>query len=82
MPRLHAEPLLFCAAWAALALVAGLVAGWPAGVLLSVGLLAVIMPTSTLVLTRLENFQAERLIRWGILVLAALAFLVWMKLEG
>jgi hypothetical protein len=79
MPKLHAEPLLFCVAWALLAFAAGVMVGWQAGAILSVGLLLVIMPTSTLVLTRLEDFRIERLVRWGILVLAALGFALWVR---
>ena len=74
MPRLHAEALIFCFAWIALALWAGLSAGWKWGAGLSVGLMVVIMPLSTLVLTRTESFKAERLARWGILAAAALVF--------
>ena len=79
MPNFQAEPLLFCVAWAALAVAGGVLAGWFAGVILSLGLLAVIMPTSTLVVTRLEDFRIERIVRWGILAVAALGFFVWMK---
>ena len=79
MPKLYPEPLLFCAAWALLAVAAGIMVGWQAGVVLSLGLLAVIMPASTLVVTRLEDLRIERLVRWGILVLAALGFVIWVK---
>ena len=79
MPRLHAEALVFCFAWAALALAAGLIAGWKWGAGLSVGLMLVIMPVSTLVLTRTESFRAERLARWGILAVAALGFALWVR---
>ena len=79
MPRLHAEALVFCFAWAALALAAGLVSGWKLGAALSVGLMLVIMPVSSLILTRTESFQAERLVRWGILAVAALAFALWVS---
>ena len=79
MTRVHAEPLLFCAAWAALAVSGGLAAGWMAGVILSVGLLMIIMPLSSVVLTRTENFSAERTLRWGVLAFAAVGLLVWLK---
>ncbi|WP_129792048.1 hypothetical protein [Sphingosinicella sp. CPCC 101087] len=74
MPQLRAEPVIFGLAWAALAVAAALTAGWIAGAALSVGLMLVIMPVSSLVLTRAESFRAERLARWGILAVAALAF--------
>ena len=79
MPRLHIEPLLFCVAWAALAIGGGLVAGWQAGAVLSVGLLLIIMPTSSLVLTRTDSFQVERAVRWTILAVATLALLLWLR---
>ena len=79
MPRLHAEPLIFCLAWAGLALIAGALAGWKAGAALSVGLMLVIMPVSNLILTRAESFQAERLVRWGILAVAAAGFALWVR---
>jgi hypothetical protein len=79
MPRLLIEPLIFCFAWAGLALTAGALAGWKAGAVLSVGLLLVMMPVSSLILTRTESFQAERLVRWGILAMAALGFALWVR---
>ena len=82
MPRLHAEALLFCFAWTGLALWAGLSAGWKWGAGLSVGLMVVIMPVSTLVLTRTESFRAERLARWAILAVAALVFALWTGAAG
>ena len=77
MPALHAEALLFCLAWAALALGAGMMSGWIAGAILSVGLMLVLMPVSSVVLTRTDNFELERLIRWGILLVAAACYLAW-----
>ena len=82
MPRLHAEPLVFCFAWVALALWAGLSAGWKWGAGLSVGLMLVIMPVSRLVLTRTDSFPAERAARWGILAVAAVVFGFWIRVAG
>ncbi|MGZ8310883.1 MAG: hypothetical protein ACXWUP_05465 [Allosphingosinicella sp.] len=82
MPRLYVEPLLFCIAWALLALAAGLLVGWQAGAVLTVGLLLVIMPTSTLLLTKLESLRIERAVRWGILAVAALGFALWVNGQG
>ncbi len=79
MPRLHAEALFFCIVWAALALSAGLLVDWLAGVLLSVGLLLIIMPVSSFVLTRTDSFQTERIARWGILASAALGLLAYLN---
>ena len=77
MPRVHPEALLFCLVWAALALSGGWMLGWQVGALLSVGLLLVIMPTSTLVLTRTDSFRTERLVRWGILAVTAASLVAW-----
>jgi hypothetical protein len=79
MPRLHLEALLFCLVWATLAIGAGLVAGWQAGAVLSVGLLLIIMPASSLVLTRTDSFAAERTVRWAILAVAALLLMIWLR---
>ena len=82
MPKLHPEPLLFCAAWAALAIAGGWLAGWMAGVVLSLGLLLIIMPLSSVMLTRTENFSAERTLRWGVLACAAVGLLIWLHAFG
>ena len=79
MPRFHPEALIFCLVWAGLALAGGWMLGWQAGALLSVGLMLVIMPTSTLVLTRTDSFQTERLVRWGILAVAAASLMAWLN---
>ena len=79
MPKLHVEPLLFCLAWATLAVVGALLGGIWAGVVVSLGLLVILMPVSALILTRFEDFRFERQVRWGILLLAALALAVWIR---
>ena len=73
MKRLNIEALIYCIAWAALAVIGWRVAGPTAGLLLSAGLFLVIMPTSALILSQTGNFAAERGVRWAILVAAALA---------
>jgi len=82
MTRLHPEPLLFCAAWAALAIAGGLWGSWWIGVLLSFGLLLLISAASLQILTRTENMALERQVRWGILAVAALALVVGINAFG
>jgi hypothetical protein len=78
MPKLYAEPLLFCLAWTALAVAGAVLGGIWAGVVLSLGLVVVLMPASAVILTRTEDFKFERQVRWGILILAGLALLLWL----
>ncbi|WP_114954550.1 hypothetical protein [Sphingosinicella terrae] len=79
MPRLHIEALLFCLAWAALAVCGGLLAGWRTGALLSVGLLVVIMPISSVIVTRVESENVERAVRWGLLAAAGIGLLAYLN---
>ena len=82
MPKLHVEALIFCLCWAALAILAGVQAGLVAGAALSAGLLLIIMPTSSYVLSKTGSFALERQVRWGILVIAALGyglFQTWVR---
>lgn len=74
MPKLHAEALLFCLAWAALAMAGFALSGAVAGGLLSVGLLLLIMPTSSLVLAKTSDLGIERKTRWSILIGAGALF--------
>lgn len=55
-----------------LALVGYRLGGLKAGLLLSVGLFLIVMPTSAIALSRTGNFAIERGVRWGILAVAAL----------
>ena len=82
MTRLHPEPLLFCAAWAALAIAGGLWGSWWIGVLLSFGLLLLISAASLQILTRTEDMALERQVRWGILAVAALALVIGINAFG
>ena len=82
MPKLYPEPLLFCLAWAALAIAAGIMASIWMGVLFSAGLALILMPLSATIITKTENMALERQVRWGLLVLAALALTVWLQLSG
>ena len=80
MPKLYPEALAYCILWAALAVAGFVLGGWQAGALLSVGLFLIVMPLSAFILTRKGNFAAERWVRWGILLLAALALLAFLDL--
>ncbi|HEX8641768.1 MAG TPA: hypothetical protein VF704_11525 [Allosphingosinicella sp.] len=82
MPRFHAEALLFCLAWAALAIAGGLYAGLWVGVLLSLGLLVLISASSMQVLAQTEDLTLERQVRWGILIVAAMGLLVYLNAFG
>ena len=82
MTRLHPEPLLFCAAWAALAIAGGIWGSWWIAVLLSFGLLLLISAASLQILTRTEDMALERQVRWGILIVAALALAVGINAFG
>lgn len=79
MPRLQAEPLIFCLAWAALAIAAATMASLWTGILFSAGFAVVLMPLSATIIARTENLALERQVRWGLLLAAAalLAIGVW-----
>ena len=79
MPRLHAEPLLFCLAWALLAVAAGTMAGIWLGALFSVGFALMLMPISASIISKTENMALERQVRWGLLVLASLTLLLYLQ---
>jgi uncharacterized protein (DUF58 family) len=81
MPKLHPEPLLFCLAWAALAIAAGYMASLWMGILFSAGLALILMPLSATIITRTEDLELERQVRWGLLVIAALALAIWLRLS-
>lgn len=74
MQKLHIEALIFSLTWAALAIYGGVTAGYMAGAALSAGLLLLIMPSSSYVLSKTGSFSLERKVRWGILLAAALVF--------
>lgn len=66
----HPEALLFCLAWACVAAAGYILEGWIAGSLLSMGLLAIIMPTSGVLISKYDDFALERTVRWSILIAA------------
>lgn len=82
MPKLNVDALVFSLAWAALAVFALLRSGYLAGAILSVGLLFVIMPVSSLILDRTGDLGMERLARWGILAGAGMVFGLMQALRG
>ena len=82
MPKIYPEPLLFCLAWAALAITAGIMGSIWMGILFSAGLAIVLMPLTATVVTKTGDFKLERQVRWGLLVLAALGLAVWLKVSG
>ncbi|HEV2867383.1 MAG TPA: hypothetical protein VGX37_12810 [Allosphingosinicella sp.] len=79
MPRVHYEALLFCLAWAALAIAGGLYGSWWIGVLLSVGMLILISASSMQILSQSGDEVMERQVRWGILMVAALGLAVYLN---
>jgi hypothetical protein len=72
VPKLYPEALLFCVLWTALAVAGFALVDWQAGVALSLGLFAIIMPSSALILSRTSNFALEKAVRWAVLAVAAL----------
>ena len=82
MPKLYAEPLLFCLAWAALAIAAGIMASIWMGILFSAGLALILMPLTATIVTKTGDFTLERQVRWGLLVLAALALAIWLNVSS
>ncbi len=81
MPKFHAEALIFCLAWAALAILAFIRAGYLVGSVMSVGLLLLIMPASSLVLDKTGDLARERQVRWAILVVASLGLALYLTLR-
>jgi hypothetical protein len=82
LTKLHPEPLLFCVVWAALALAGGIWGGLWVAVLLSLGLLLLISAASLQVLSQTDDLALERQVRWGILIVAALALVVGVNAFG
>jgi len=82
MPKLHVEPLIFCLAWAGLAIAAAIMASIWTGILFSAGLAIILMPLSATIVSKTENLALERQVRWGLLVLAALALAVWLNVQS
>jgi hypothetical protein len=77
---LNVEALVFAACWALLAVIGGVQAGFYVGAALSVGLLVIVTSASSIVLSKTGDLTLERRVRWGILVVAAIALVVWLKI--
>lgn len=82
MPRLNLDALAYCILWAALAIFGWRVGGLKIGLLLSVGLFLLVMPSSALILSRTGSFAAERTVRWGLLVAAGLLLASYSDVTG
>ena len=75
MPKLYPEALAFCYCWSALAVAALVLVGIrPASCSRSACSWSSCR-SSALILSRTSNFVLEKAVRWGILVVAALAVL-------
>jgi len=82
MPKFHPEALLFCLAWAALAVAAGIYGGLWVGALMSVGLMVLVSAASLQIMSQTGDTEMERNVRWGILIVTALALFVGLNLFG
>jgi hypothetical protein len=80
MRLFHVEALLFCVAWAALAFAGGIYGSWWVGVLISIGLLILVSAASLQVMAQTGDEKMERNVRWGILIVTALALFVGLRL--
>ena len=79
--RLNLDALIYCIVWAALAIFAWNQVSHRAGLVASVGLFLIVMPTSALILSRTGSFRLERAVRWGVLAVAALLLLSFADLS-
>ena len=82
MPKFHPEAFLFCLAWAALAIAGAIYGSWWLGALISVGLLVLVSAASLQVLSQTGDEDMERNVRWGILMVTALALFVGLSVFG
>jgi hypothetical protein len=80
--KFHPEAALFSLAWAGVAAAGFILEGWLAGVLLSMGLLAVLGPTSAILISRTDDFALERTVRWSILIAAGAILALVQALRG
>jgi hypothetical protein len=80
--KFHPEAALFSLAWAGVAAAGFILEGWLAGVLLSMGLLAILGPTSAALISRTDDFTLERTVRWSILIAAGAILALVHALSG
>ena len=80
--KFHPEAAAFCLAWIALAVVGIVLQGWLAGVLIGIGLLAILGPTTATILSRTDDFALERTVRWSILIGAGALLALVHALRG
>ena len=78
----HPEAAAFCLAWVAVAAAGFVLQGWLAGVLLSMGMLAILGPTSAMIISRTDDFNLERTVRWSILIAAGAILALVQALAG
>ena len=80
MTRFHPEALLFCLAWAGLAIAGAVYGSWWVGILISLGLLVLVSAASMQIMSQTGDETMERNVRWGILMVTALALFVGLNL--
>jgi hypothetical protein len=78
----HPEAAAFCLAWIGVAAAGFVLQGWLAGVLLSLGMLAILGPTSATIISRTDDFALERTVRWSILIAAGAILALVQALWG
>ena len=82
MSRVNFEALAFSLVWIIIAMAGGILAGWVAGVILSVGVLFLIMASSAVIFSTSGNLVLERSVRWGILIVSAVALISYVSANG
>ena len=80
MPTFHPAALLFCRAWAALAIAGAVYGSWWVGILITLGLLVLVSAASMQIMSQTGDETMERNVRWGILMVTALALFVGLNL--
>ncbi len=78
----HPEAAFFCLAWAGVAAAGFILEGFIAGALLSMGMLAILGPTSAMIISRTDDFALERTVRWSILIAAGAILALVHALRG
>jgi hypothetical protein len=78
LSRVNIETLLFCLAWAGLAVVAVSYGGWTVGLALAIGLFLAISASTGAILSRSGDLGFERKMRWGILIAGWIALIFYL----